>query len=109
MKKIILLLGGARSGKSYYAQELAKKMAKKFLFVATAEGGDEDMRRRIGDHQRSRPATWRTLEVTRDIGEAIEDKIEDEPLVIIDCITLLVGNIFAAYDEKEFESSKIPF
>ncbi len=104
MKKIILLLGGARSGKSYYAQELARKMAKKVLFVATAEAGDEDMRHRIQDHQRNRPATWRTLEVTRDIGEAIEDAIEDEPLVIIDCITLLVGNIFGRHDEKDFDS-----
>jgi adenosylcobinamide kinase / adenosylcobinamide-phosphate guanylyltransferase len=104
MKKIILLLGGARSGKSYYAQELARKMAKKVLFVATAEAGDEDMRRRIQGHQRTRPATWHTLEVTRDLGKAIEGEIEDEPLVIIDCITLLVGNIFGRHDEIEFES-----
>ncbi len=104
MKKIILLLGGARSGKSYYAQELAKKMAEKVLFVATAEAGDEDMRRRIENHQRGRPATWRTLEETTGIGNRIEDEIEDEQLVIIDCITLLVSNIFSRYDEKQFET-----
>lgn len=104
MKKIILLLGGARSGKSFYAQELAKKMAKKVLFVATAEAGDEDMRRRIQSHQRSRPATWRTLELTQNIGKEIEAEIEDEPLVLIDCVTLLIGNLFGRHDEKEFDS-----
>lgn len=97
------MLGGARSGKSNYAQELAKQMAGRVLFVATAEAGDEDMRLRIENHKRSRPPDWRTLEVTTDIGRAIEGEIEDESLVIIDCITLLVSNVFCRYDEKHFE------
>jgi adenosylcobinamide kinase / adenosylcobinamide-phosphate guanylyltransferase len=103
MKKIILLLGGARSGKSHYAQELAKNTAR-VLFVATATPGDEDMRLRIEKHKLDRPETWRTLEAATNIGEAIEDNIEDEKLVIIDCITLLVNNIFCRYDEGEFEN-----
>ncbi len=104
MKKIILLLGGARSGKSYYAQELAKTMAQKVLFVATAEAGDEDMRRRIKNHRLARPASWRTLEASTRIGNRIKDEIKDEQLVVIDCITLLVSNIFCRYDEKQFET-----
>ena len=104
MKKILLLLGGARSGKSYYAQELAKKTAEKVLFVATAEAGDEDMRRRIEKHQHDRPAAWRTLEATTGIGDRIQDEIEDEQMVIIDCITLLVNNIFGRYNEQQFET-----
>ena len=103
-KKIILLLGGARSGKSYYAQELAKKTAGKVLFVATAEAGDEDMRLRIEKHKQGRPADWRTLEATTDIGNRIQDEIEDEQMVIIDCITLLVSNIFGRYNEQQFET-----
>jgi adenosylcobinamide kinase/adenosylcobinamide-phosphate guanylyltransferase len=104
MKKIILLLGGARSGKSFYAQELAKTMADKVLFVATAAAGDEDMRLRILKHQQARPAAWRTIEAETRLGYAIERNLEDEGLVIIDCITLLVGNLFGRHDEKQFEN-----
>jgi adenosylcobinamide kinase / adenosylcobinamide-phosphate guanylyltransferase len=103
VKKIILLLGGARSGKSHFAQEYAAKNADKVLFVATATGGDEDMRLRIEKHKRERPANWHTLEATCHIGKEIEATVCDEELVIIDCITLLVNNIFCRYDENQFE------
>jgi adenosylcobinamide kinase / adenosylcobinamide-phosphate guanylyltransferase len=103
VKKIILLLGGARSGKSHYAQQLAEQSARKVLFVATAEAGDEDMRLRIEKHKQNRPAAWRTLEAREHLGGQIEDEIGDEQLVLIDCITLLVNNIFCRYDEKQFE------
>jgi adenosylcobinamide kinase / adenosylcobinamide-phosphate guanylyltransferase len=103
-KKIILLLGGARSGKSFYAQELAKKTAGKVLFVATAEAGDEDMRLRIEKHKRDRPVGWRTLEVTTGIGNSIQSEIEEEQMVLIDCITLLVSNLFSRYTEQEFDT-----
>ncbi len=108
MKKTILLLGGARSGKSYFAQEMAKK-AQRVLFVATAEAGDEDMRRRIEKHKESRPATWRTLEAPSRIGHRIEQEIDGEPLVIIDCITLLVSNIFCRLDERQFDTIEDTF
>jgi adenosylcobinamide kinase / adenosylcobinamide-phosphate guanylyltransferase len=103
LKKVIFLLGGARSGKSYYAQELAQQMAQKVLFVATAAAGDEDMRLRIEKHKKARPAGWRTLEAADHIGRRIEEDIGDTQLVIIDCITLLVNNIFCRLDERQFE------
>ncbi len=103
-KKIILLLGGARSGKSYHAQKLAEQSGHTVLFVATAEAGDEDMLLRIEKHKQSRPAGWCTLEAADHIGGRIEDEIGDEKTVIIDCITLLVNNIFCRYDEKQFEN-----
>ncbi len=106
MKKVILLLGGARSGKSRFAQQLARKMADKVLFVATATAGDDEMRRRIAKHQEERPATWRTLDAATHIGSRIEQGIGDSRLVIIDCITLLLNNILCQYDEKQFESLK---
>jgi len=103
LKKIILLLGGARSGKSYFAQEMAKKM-EKVLFVATAAPGDEDMRLRIERHKNDRPRNWRTLEATEHVGNRIEDEIREEQTVIIDCITLLVSNVFCRHDESQFEN-----
>ncbi len=103
-KKIILLLGGARSGKSRYAQELAQKMSEKVLFVATATAGDEDMRRRILKHQQDRPASWQTLEAPTRVGFHISRQPGDYQLVIIDCITLLVNNLFCRYGETDFDS-----
>jgi len=92
--KLILLTGGARSGKSSYAQQLAAGMDGEVLFVATAEAGDEEMRRRIENHKKSRPASWRTLEVTTDIGSHISRELGSAGVVIVDCVTLLVNNIF---------------
>jgi adenosylcobinamide kinase / adenosylcobinamide-phosphate guanylyltransferase len=104
LDKTVLLLGGARSGKSHYAQELAERSGLKVLFVATAEALDEDMRLRIEKHKLNRPAGWSTLEASRHPGSRIEAAIRDERLVILDCITLLVNNIFCRYDEKQFDS-----
>lgn len=93
--KNILILGGARSGKSYFAQELAQKLGKPVLFVATAVAGDEEMKQRIEEHRRARSAAWSTLEVTTHIGNQISQKIGGAQVVIVDCITLLVNNIFS--------------
>jgi adenosylcobinamide kinase / adenosylcobinamide-phosphate guanylyltransferase len=98
--KSMLITGGARSGKSRLAQELAAKSGKPVLFVATAEAGDDEMKRRIEKHRKSRPVNWKTLEVTTHIGNHIRKKIGKAGIVIIDDITLLVSNIFMQYDEK---------
>ncbi|MFC2069943.1 bifunctional adenosylcobinamide kinase/adenosylcobinamide-phosphate guanylyltransferase [Chloroflexota bacterium] len=93
-----LIIGGARSGKSDFAQGLAAKSGKKVLFVATAEAGDEEMRQRIEKHKQSRPSSWITLETATNIGKEILEKAGDTELVIVDCITLLVNNIFSKFD-----------
>jgi len=103
VSKMILLLGGARSGKSRYAQELAQKTNRKVLFVATATAGDEDMRRRIIKHQNERPRDWITLEASTHIGRYIENDIGDARVVIIDDITLLVNNLFFEIDGLDFD------
>jgi len=95
-----LVIGGARSGKSAFAQELALKLGKPVLFVATATAGDEEMAQRIEQHQKARPATWGTLEVTTHIGSQILEKVGSAQVVIVDCITLLVGNIFSQYSHQ---------
>jgi len=109
MRKI-LIIGGARSGKSRFAQQLAQKLGGPVLFVATAEPGDEEMRHRIEEHQRSRPAAWKTLEITTHIGNQLARNIGEAKVVIIDCITLLVNNIFSQHDcqtEEQIDANLI--
>ena len=108
MGKSILITGGARSGKSKYAQELAGKLDNKVLFVATAEALDEEMSVRITEHRKTRPLEWQTLEATCDIGNQIRKNISGANVVIIDCITLLLNNIFSIeYRNNEVQASVI--
>ena len=98
--KSTLIIGGARSGKSHFAQELALKSGGAVLFVATAEAGDEEMKQRIEEHRKARPRTWKTLEVTNNVGYQITQNIGKATTVIIDCITLLINNIFQQHGKK---------
>jgi adenosylcobinamide kinase/adenosylcobinamide-phosphate guanylyltransferase len=103
----ILIIGGARSGKSRFAQELATKLGEPVLFVATAVAGDQEMLERIKEHQKQRPATWNTLELTTHIGREIEQRIGSARVVIIDCITLLVNNILSQQADEPIDASLI--
>lgn len=104
----IFIIGGARAGKSSYAQKLAADIGGRVLFVATAEAKDEDMRLRIESHRKKRPANWETLECPVKVGAAIVDNIGDASVVIIDCITMLVSNILCrAVDGKTAESEAL--
>jgi adenosylcobinamide kinase/adenosylcobinamide-phosphate guanylyltransferase len=98
--KSILLTGGARSGKSQMAQELATKAGGRVLFVATAEAGDDEMQRRIIMHRKLRPKDWQTIEVTTHIGSEITKNIGDAEMVIVDCVTLLISNILQEFAEN---------
>jgi len=93
MGRLTLVTGGARSGKSDFAQGLASRAGgDDVLFVATAEALDEEMGRRIGAHRASRPPAWRTLEVPRAVGQELRTQIGRPSAVLIDCLTLLVSN-----------------
>ena len=102
-KRFVLVLGGARSGKSDLAQKLALDMGGSVLFVATAEAGDEEMRRRIEVHQRSRPGDWRTLEAPLHLADALERGATDAAVVLIDCVSLWVSNLLQAASPKGLE------
>jgi len=106
-KKCILILGGARSGKSQFAQSLAGKLSNRVLFVATAEAGDEEMRSRIEEHKKSRPRTWRTLEVPIRVVEQIGGQIGDADVVIIDCITLLISNLLVGEGDDRYKEKQV--
>ena len=107
MWKSILITGGARSGKSHFAQELALKSAQPVLFVATATAGDEEMKQRIEKHRRSRPVAWRTLEVTTHVGNQIADKVGGAQTVVVDCITLLLNNVFSQYYNENMDDALV--
>lgn len=97
-KKLVLVLGGARSGKSRFAQQLGSEASEKVLFVATAEALDDEMRARITEHRKNRPAHWRTLEITAGLGPGLKTGTGDARVVIIDCLTLLVANLMGSGD-----------
>jgi adenosylcobinamide kinase/adenosylcobinamide-phosphate guanylyltransferase len=79
---------------------MARRRGGKVLFVATAEPRDEEMKRRINAHKKSRPENWQLLETQMNIGDEIGKNIGAAKTVIIDCITLLVNNVFEKYGEK---------
>jgi adenosylcobinamide kinase/adenosylcobinamide-phosphate guanylyltransferase len=98
--QLILVLGGARSGKSAFAQGLAQQMGgRDVLFVATAEVGDEEMRARVERHRRERPAGWHTLEVQRHVGQAILEHRDGFEVVLVDCLTVLIANRVLEFED----------
>ena len=91
--RLIFILGGARSGKSRFAERLTQQYSDRVLFVATAEPLDEEMDLRIKEHKRNRPVTWRTLEAPIGVGRATKEQIGGAEVVIVDCLTLLISNL----------------
>jgi len=91
MPKLILLLGGARSGKSTLAERMAAELGEDVLYVATAQAFDDEMRERIAAHRQSRPQGWQTLEAPLRVGEQLR-ALTLPPVILIDCITLLATN-----------------
>ena len=93
MGRLTLILGGARSGKSTFAQRLADNYAGNVAFIATAQAGDTEMAMRIAAHQRERPAHWITLEIPHGIAATWRSQALEVELAILDCLTLLVSNL----------------
>ena len=97
--KLTFILGGARSGKSDYAQRLAEETGKPITFIATAQALDDEMSARIQKHRAERPVNWDTLEVPLAIS-AYTKQIKSE-VVILDCITLLVSNLLMPFVQDD--------
>ena len=87
-----LLLGGARSGKSALALELASTGAAPVIFLATGEESDDEMARRIALHRSQRPSSWRTVEEPVELEKALRG-IADGTTIVVDCLTLWVANL----------------
>lgn len=98
---LIFITGGARSGKSAYAVELAKQNGGKVAFIATAFAGDDEMEQRIQLHQASRPPEWTTIEEPIKVAEAISDAAVGHAAIIVDCLTLLISNLICETPSQE--------
>jgi adenosyl cobinamide kinase/adenosyl cobinamide phosphate guanylyltransferase len=98
---IYLITGGVRSGKSSYAEALAKYfaddvLADKILYIATLEPSDKEMKTRIAKHQSRRPETWRTVEVKLELSQAIQQS--SEKVIVVDCLSGFVSNVLLEYE-----------
>ncbi len=101
---LILVTGGARAGKSVFAERLAQQLGgdRDVCYLATAEPGDDEMRERITAHRAARPPGWRTIEAPRGLADALARL--GNPLkvrvVLLDCLTLLVSNVLLAGERR---------
>lgn len=94
-KSITLILGGARSGKSHFAQRLAA-LHSPVAFVATARPSDDEMRRKIERHKAERPAEWSTIEEPLALETVLQHEASNFSLLLIDCLTLYTSNLMTA-------------
>jgi len=93
---VTLVLGGVRSGKSRYAQQLAER-AERVAFIATAERRDDpEMTAKIERHRADRPAHWTTIEEPLRLAEAIQQSGSEHEVVVVDCLTLFAANLLEA-------------
>jgi adenosylcobinamide kinase/adenosylcobinamide-phosphate guanylyltransferase len=94
----VLVLGGVRSGKSRYAEELARGQARAVTLIATAEARDEEMAARIEAHRRHRDARWRVVEEPLALAAALHGALSPDRLVIVDCLTVWLSNLLCGKD-----------
>ena len=90
---IELVLGGARSGKSRYAEQQAIESAKQVIYIATAEAGDTEMELRIKRHRDDRPQHWQTVEEPIKLAQVIQQYSDNNICLLVDCLTLWLTNI----------------
>ena len=101
---VTLVLGGARSGKSRYAEQLIEDAARRGTYCATAEAGDAEMAERIAAHRARRGPFWRTVEVPLALAPAIAAHAEPERPVLVDCLTLWLSNLLLAGKQADEEA-----
>lgn len=101
MKKLVLITGGARSGKSSYALELAESLGERRLFVATCPSVDPEMSERVRRHKEERRGRgWETNECEVELDQVFENLGSQFDVILIDCLTLWVNNILYYFERK---------
>jgi adenosylcobinamide kinase/adenosylcobinamide-phosphate guanylyltransferase len=104
-KGVTLVLGGAQSGKSYYAQQLASHF-ERVTFIATGRRTDAEMRKKIARHCRERPSAWRTIEAPLELSKAIRSSSRESDVVLIDCLTVYVANVMGVGRKSKSDSKE---
>ena len=94
----MLVIGGARSGKSSLALDICNKMEGNRYFIATAQAFDDEMEGRIKRHQEERGNEWKTIEEAIGIAEKIKEVEGDEAIILVDCLTLWLSNLYMKYE-----------
>jgi adenosylcobinamide kinase/adenosylcobinamide-phosphate guanylyltransferase len=97
---LVVLIGGARAGKSALAADLACRWDGPVAFVATAEAGDDEMRSRIQRHRAERPAEWKTVEEPLRLRDELLG-LDDDVLAVVDCLTVWVANLLGRGDSEQ--------
>ncbi|MFE1600967.1 bifunctional adenosylcobinamide kinase/adenosylcobinamide-phosphate guanylyltransferase [Methylobacterium sp. ID0610] len=106
LPRLTLVLGGARSGKSAYAERLVQAAAAPWIYVATAQAYDDEMRARIAEHRARRPAGWETRDAPRDLAGALGAAEPGRP-VLVDCLTLWLTNALLAEADLAAETGAL--
>ena len=104
--KIVLVTGGARSGKSAFAESLATKAGASVGYIATAQIYDEEMRYRVKLHQQRRPDNWQTYEAPFCAEKALAEAAASHAVILFDCITLYLSNLLCAIPEAELTEER---
>ncbi|KUO75875.1 MAG: adenosylcobinamide kinase/adenosylcobinamide phosphate guanyltransferase [Clostridia bacterium BRH_c25] len=105
MGKAILITGGARSGKSSYAERLARELEGRILYIATSIPFDEEMKSRVKKHRESRPSQWDTYEGYRSLGSVISEKGSEYKGILLDCVTVMVTNLLLEYPGIDYDNA----
>jgi adenosylcobinamide kinase/adenosylcobinamide-phosphate guanylyltransferase len=104
---VTLVLGGARSGKSSFAERITVAHPRGCVYIATAEIGDEEMAERVRKHQARREAHWRTIEAPLELAPAIVSETGQGAAVLVDCLTLWLSNLMAAGRDPSREMEEL--
>ncbi|MDB5650214.1 MAG: cobP [Hyphomicrobiales bacterium] len=102
-----LILGGARSGKSGFAQGLAENSGRKPVLIATAQALDDEMAARIAHHRADRGSVWGVLEEPLDLVGALAREAINDNITVVDCLTLWIGNLMCAELEVALECERL--
>jgi len=105
--QLILILGGARSAKSAFAERLALRSGRSVAFIATATASDDEMRERIEHHRASRPASWSTIEEPYNLPDAINRAAKQADVLLLDCMTIWLNNWFLAQKITDSEETTV--
>lgn len=107
MHRRVLVLGGARSGKSRTALELAERTSTERTYIATAQAYDDEMRERIAQHRAERDGSWRTVDAPLDLAEAVQARTAPGKAVLVDCLTLWLSNVLLAERNVAHEADRL--